>query len=185
MMTKLYDDKDYETAYRLKRKLLAVYLAALTAVFAACAVVFVLFLLMPYASTPELKARKDLYMFIDCALSVLFAIYSVIYICIPYRRARFYFKMLDDMRVGEKTKNVATFLRNDETITEVRFVDFRTMVVLEWSEKTQEYMRRNVLVDKEKPMPDFKSGDIITYETHANMLVSYGLKSDDDVFGDL
>ena len=185
MITKLYDDKDYENAYRLKRKLLTIYLISLAATFAVCAAVFVKFMLMPYASTPELIAEKNTYMFIDCALSVAFAIYSFVYICIPYRRARFYFYMLEDMRVGEKTKNTATFLRNDETVTEVRFVEFHTMVVLEWSEKTQEYMRRNVLVDKEKPLPDLKNGDIITYVTHANTLISYGLKSEDDVFGDL
>ena len=45
-------------------------------------------------------------------------------------------------------------------------------------------MRRNVLVDKEKPMPDFKNGDIIRYVTHANVLLAYGLKSDDDIFDD-
>ena len=114
MITKLYDDKDYENAYKLKRKLLTIYLITLAITVIACGVAFTLFMLLPYASTPELKAQKDLYMFIDCSLSVLFAAYSVVYLCIPYRRARFYFYMLEDMRVGEKTKNVATFLRNDE-----------------------------------------------------------------------
>ena len=56
------------------------------------------------------------------------------------------------------------------------------MVVLEWSDKTQEYMRRHVLVDKEKPMPALNNGDIITYVTHANVLLSYGLKAEEDVF---
>ena len=56
------------------------------------------------------------------------------------------------------------------------------MIVLEWSDKTQEYMRRHVLVDKEKPMPELNNGDIITYVTHANVLLSYGLKSEEDVF---
>ena len=59
------------------------------------------------------------------------------------------------------------------------------MVVLEWSDKTQEYMRRHVLVDKEKPMPPFKGGEIIKYVTHANCLLSYGLKSEDDVFEEI
>ena len=46
-------------------------------------------------------------------------------------------------------------------------------------------MRRHVLVDKEKPMPQFKNGDIIKYVTHANCLLSYGLKSEDDVFEEI
>ena len=96
-----------------------------------------------------------------------------------------YFKLLDDIKTGQKIKNVSTFIQNDESITEIGNVDFHTMVVLEWSNKTQEFMRRNVLVDKEKPMPALKNGDIITYVTHSNVLLSYGLKSDDDVFEEL
>ena len=59
------------------------------------------------------------------------------------------------------------------------------MIILEWSEKTQTYMRRHVLVDKEKPMPQLKNGDIINFVTHANVLLAYALKSEDEVFGDL
>ena len=80
---------------------------------------------------------------------------------------------------------MSTFLQNDESVVEVGNVDFHTMVVLEWSDKTQEFMRRHVLVDKEKPMPNLKNGDIISYITHANVLLSYGLKSEEDVFEEL
>ena len=81
--------------------------------------------------------------------------------------------------------SVSTFVKNDEGITEVGYVDYHTMIVLEWSDKTQEYMRRHVLVDKEKQMPNFKNGDIIKYVTHANCLLSSGLKSEEDVFDEI
>ena len=70
------------------------------------------------------------------------------------------------------------------SVTEVGNVDFHVMVVLEWSDKTQEFMRRHVLVDKEKQMPNLKNGDIISYVTHANVLLSYGYKNEEDVFGE-
>lgn len=46
-------------------------------------------------------------------------------------------------------------------------------------------MRRHVLVDKEKPMPNLKNGDIIKYVTYSNVLLSYGLKSEEDVFEEM
>ncbi len=183
-MIKLYEEKDYESAYRLKKKLFTIYLAILIVTLVLCGVFLTLFLFLPYPSTQELTLKKNLYLTADCALSVAFVIFSVIYLSIPYKRAKFYFKMLDDIKTGDKQFNESTFLQNETNITEVRYVDFRVMAVLEWSPKKQDYLRRNVLVDKEKPMPDLKSGDMIVYTTHANVLLSYGLKGEETVFDD-
>ncbi|MBQ7643351.1 MAG: hypothetical protein IJS67_05555 [Clostridia bacterium] len=184
-MKNLYGEKDYEKALKLKKKLLAIYLAALAAVVVVCGVIFTLYMFLPYPSTEEVAAKKSLYLFLDCLIASVFAIASVVYLSIPYKRAKYYFEMLDDIKTGQKQKSESTFLQNDLAVTNVRNVDFRTMVVLEWSEKTQEFMRRNVLVDKEKEMPELKNGDIIVYITHANVLLSYGLKSDEEVFEEL
>ena len=184
-MTHLYVDADYDNALKLKKKLFAIYIAVMAVFVAACTVVFVLFLQLPFQSTQAITNRKNLYLVINCALSILAVIFSIVYLGIPYKRAKWYFKFLDDTKTGDKQMSVSTFVKNETGITEVGNVDFHVMVVLEWSEKTQEYMRRHVLVDKEKPMPQFKNGDIIKYVTHANCLLSYGLKSDEDVFDDL
>lgn len=183
-MTNVYTENDYDNALKLKKKLLYIYFAVLTVGIVACAVVFILFLRMPYISTPELEAKKNLYQFLVCLISAIEVIFSFIYLGIPYKRAKYYFKLMDDIKTGRKMLSESTFLQNETYINEVGNVDFHVMAVLEWSDKTQEYMRRNVLVDKEKPMPDFKNGDIIKYVTHANVLLAYGLKSDDDVFED-
>ena len=180
-MIYLYDEKDYEKAVALKNKLLLIYFAAFGVCFSLCALFFILFLLMPYASSPELVSRKDLYMFLDCAISVLFAAFSFVYLCIPYRRAKYYLKMLNDIKYGEKVRDEGTFLQNYLNVSVTRHVDFYAMATLEWSERSQEYVRRNVFVDKEKEMPNLKNGDMIVYYTHANVLVSYGLK-DEEVF---
>ncbi len=183
-MIKLYEEKDYENAYKLKKKLFTVYMVILGVTLAACAVFFTLFMLLPFAYNAEIRFQKNLYLFIDCALSAAFIIFSVVYLSIPYKRAKYYFKMLDDTKTGDKQLNESTFLQNESYISEVRYVDYRIMAVLEWSPKKQEYLRRNVLVDKEKEMPNLKSGDIIVYTTHANVLLSYGLKSEEVVFED-
>lgn len=184
-MKNVYSESDYDNALKLKKKLLYIYFAVLAAGIIACAVFFVMYLRLPYISTPELVGAKNRYLAAVCVVSALEIIFSFIYLGIPYKRAKYYFKLMEDIKAGKKMMNESTFLQNESYINEVGNVDFHVMAVLEWSDKTQEYMRRNVLVDKEKPMPDFKNGDIIKYVTHANVLLAYGLKSDDDVFDDL
>ena len=184
-MINLYVESDYSNALKLKKKLLYVYFAILSVFLDSTAVFFILYLRLPYASTPEIEKQGNLYLVINSIITGIAVIFSFIYLGIPFKRAKAYFKLLDDIKTGQKVKNVSTFIQNDESINEVGNVDFHTMIVLEWSDKTQEFMRRNVLVDKEKPMPNLKNGDIITYVTHANVLLSYGLKSEEDVFDDL
>ncbi|MBO6263104.1 MAG: hypothetical protein J6N93_02365 [Clostridia bacterium] len=181
-MTRIYEEEDYVKALKLKRTLLYIYFGVLAVFLAVNVVFFVMFLQLPYQSNDEIIRQKNIYYWIICGSDMVFAVFSFIYLGIPFKRARYYFRMLDDIKTGQKQKSESTFLQNDMSVTEVGNVDFHTMVVLEWSDKTQEYMRRNVLVDKEKPMPKLKNGDIIVYTTHANVLLSYGLKSEETVF---
>ena len=183
-MVNVYKQSDYDNALKLKKKLLVIYFICIGVLAIPAGVLFGLYLSLPYASTPQIEGQGTLYLIINCLITAIGVIFSFVYLGIPYKRAAAYFKMLDDIKVGQKVKNVSTFLQNDVSVVEVNNVDFHVMVVLEWSEKTQEFMRRHVLVDKEKPMPNFKNGDIISYVTHANVLLSYGYKDEEDVFGE-
>ena len=183
-MVNIYKQSDYTNALKLKKKLLKIYFVCIAILIVPVAILFGLYLSLPYASTPEIKGQGTLYMVLNCTITAIGIIFSFIYLGIPYKRAKAYFRLLDDIKVGQKVKNVSTFVQNDLSVVEVGNVDFHVMVVLEWSDKTQEFMRRHVLVDKEKQMPNFKNGDIISYVTHANVLLSYGYKEDEDVFGE-
>lgn len=184
-MKQLYKESDYSNALNLKKKLLKIYFAILSVFVIAVVVFFILYLRLPYASTSAIESKGNLYLVINSIITGVAVIFSFVYLSIPYKRVKAYFRLLDDIKTGQKIKNVSTFISNDLSVCEVGNVDFHIMVVLEWSEKTQEFMRRNVLVDKEKPMPDLKNGDIITYVTHANVLLSYCLKSEDDIFDEI
>ncbi|MBR1868312.1 MAG: hypothetical protein IJ800_07045 [Clostridia bacterium] len=181
-MKNLYEEEDYTEAKKLKSRLLTIYFIALAVAVCGCAVLFVFFMLLPYPSNDVIEGQKNLYLFGVTAISVVFVIFSFIYLGIPYKRAKKYFAMFEDIKTGQKQYSVCTFLQNDLSVSEVRDVEFHTMVVLEWSDKTQEYMRRNVLVDKEKQMPQLKNGDIIKIMTHANVLLSYGLNDEEEPF---
>lgn len=184
-MVQLYKQSDYENAFNLKKKLLIFYFIGLSVFLIGAIVFFILYLSLPYASTPEIEAKGTLYMIINCVITGIAVILSFIYLGIPYKRAKAYFTLLDDFRIGQKVKNQGTFLQNDISVTEINGVDFHSMIILEWSEKTQTFMKRHVLVDKEKPLPELKNGDIINYITHANVLLAYALKSEEDVFEEL
>ena len=183
-MVNVYKQSDYTNALNLKKKLLVIYFICIGVLAIPLGILFGLYLSLPYASTPQIENQGTLYLVLNCIITAVGVIFSFIYLGIPYKRAAAYFKLLDDIKVGQKVKNVSTFLQNDVSVVEVNNVDFHVMVVLEWSEKTQEFMRRHVLVDKEKPMPNFKNGDIISYVTHANVLLSYGYKDEEDIFGE-
>ena len=75
-MTNVYNDKDYENALKLKKKLLAIYFAVLAAGIIGCAVFFVLFLRLPYISTSELESQKQLYLFFVCLISGVEIVFS-------------------------------------------------------------------------------------------------------------
>lgn len=110
-MTNVYNDKDYENALKLKKKLLAIYFAVLAAGIIGCAVFFVLFLRLPYISTSELESQKQLYLFFACLISGVEIVFSFIYLGIPYKRAKCYFRLMDDIKVGRKMLNESTFYR--------------------------------------------------------------------------
>ena len=184
-MVQLYKQSDYENAFKLKKKLLTFYFLGLSVFAVATIVFFILYLSLPYASTPEIEGLGNTYLVINCIITGIAIVLSFIYLGIPYKRAKAYFALLDDFKVGQKVKNQGTFLQNDQSLTGINGVDFHSMIVLEWSEKTQTYMRRHVLVDKEKPLPQLKNGDIINFVTHANVLLAYALKSEEEIFGDL
>ena len=184
-MVQLYKQSDYENAFNLKKKLLVFYFIGLSVFVIPMVVLFILYLSLPYASTPELESLGNTYLILNCVITGLAIFLSFVYFGIPYKRAKSYFNLLNDFKIGQKVKNQGTFLQNDISVTEINGVDFHSMIVLEWSEKTQTYMKRHVLVDKEKPMPELKNGDIINYVTHANVLLTYALKSEEDVFEDL
>ena len=92
-MTNIYSESDYENALKLKNKLLTIYFAILAVGVAACVVFFVLFLRLPYISTPELESKKTLYLLIVCVISGIVIDFSFIYLGIPYKRAKYYFKL--------------------------------------------------------------------------------------------
>ena len=115
-MINVYKQEDYDKASQLKKRLLMYYFIGLGFFLVAVAVLFILYLRLPYASTKEIKSKGDMYMSLNCVITAIAVILSFIYLGIPYKRAKAYFRLLDDIKIGQKVTNVSTFLQNDDSM---------------------------------------------------------------------
>ncbi|MBQ3572097.1 MAG: hypothetical protein IJA15_04640 [Clostridia bacterium] len=169
-MVNVYNSKDYNDAHASKKRILIGFFISLAVVLAITITLFIFYVRAEYDTplrTPLLLA---------CIfISSVYAIIMFFIFSIKYKRVASYVKMLHDMDVGMRTEGKNAFVRIDSSVTVKDGVDFISIIVLDWSEKKQEYFERNILFDVEKPIPEFKKGDIIKHVTHANILISYEL----------
>ena len=171
-MINVYKTEDYESANASKKAILRGFFISLAIVLAVCIGIFVFYVLQEY-NTPF----KTPLLITNIVISSVYAIVMFFILSIKYKRVASYVKMLVDMQIGIKTEGVNTYVRMDSSIVKKDGVDFISLIVLEWSEKKQEYFERRILLDVEKPIPDFKQGDVIKHVTHANILIAYELAS--------
>lgn len=171
-MINVYQREDYLNAQKSRKNILKGVFISLGLMLALNLSVFIYYIGLEY-NTP-LRTPLILVNVISCAIYsvVLYLIFSI-----KYKRVNCYVNMLKDMQVGLKSEGVNTFVRTDSSLISKNGVDFVSLVVLEWSEKKQEYFERNILFDVEKQLPQLKKGDVIKHVTHANILISYELAS--------
>jgi hypothetical protein len=172
-MVSVYKTEDFERAEASRKAILRGFFISLALVLAVCITIFVFYVLQEY-NTP----LKQPLLITNIVISSVYAIVMFFIFSIKYKRVSSYVKMLIDMQMGIKSESVNTYVRTDSSIVKKDGVDFISIIVLEWSEKKQEYFERRILLDLEKPVPDFKTGDVIKHVTHANILIEYELASD-------
>lgn len=169
-MVNIYNSNDYIDANASKKRILTGFFISLAIVLAITVTIFIFYVRAEY-NTP-LKTP----LIIACiTISSVYAIVMFFIFSIKYKRVASYVKMLYDMDYGIRSEGKNAFVRIDSSVTVKDGVDFISIIVLDWSEKKQEYFERNILFDVEKPIPEFKKGDIIKHVTHANILISYEL----------
>ena len=177
-MTEIYSRADQEAVLKQKRNCL-IFFFSVTAVFlAAVTAVFVYFLFEPYGSP-----KKPWLLALESTLTGLYAIFAYFYLAIKFSRVRRYAIMLGRALDRKPTVSFATFMRFNGEVNVKDGVDFTSMTLVEWSEKEQEYMERYVLLDVEKPLPDFHVDDALTIKTYSNVLVGYEITNRTDLAG--
>ena len=178
-MVEIYNENDYTTVSSQRKKFITAFVITLVALIIIDAGVFVYYTFLEY-DTP-LKAPLLAF---EIVVSAVYAVVYYILFAVKFKRINSYYKMLGYFKSGLTETGRHPFVRVDGSMTEKDGVRFISLVFLEWSDKKQDYFERNILFDVEKPLPDFKNGDIVVHKTQGNVLVAYELNGDDDeIFG--
>lgn len=167
-MTKVYSESDLTAVKKQKKICLAVFFTVSALYLAAAVAVLVVYILEPYGSTRLVWLRWSVLI-----ATALYAVFAYLFMSIRFNRVKRYAKFVGLALKRTPTPGVATFMRFNSDISVKDGVDFRSMTLVEWSEKEKDYMERYILLDVEKPQPAFRAGDELSFMTYSNALTAY------------
>lgn len=167
-MENIYEKSDFEQVKKQKKNIKIWYFVALGIFIAFAVVMFIFYRLEPYKS-PNITTVK----IITYVVTGLFVIFSYIYLTIPFKRAKNYYKILYGIETGTNNEVVGVFERYSEDIEVRDGIEFKSLYFLEYNTKKQEFFERKVLFDTEKTFPEFTKGENVKYYTHGNVLVCF------------
>ncbi len=167
-MTSVYNDADYLSVYKQKRRIFWVFMA-ITFVYAIFCVIWEIYHInLPYADSRAALPKVMVYI-----ASGLYVIFTFPFMAIKYSRVRKYYKMLMYVNEGLKMEELNYFYTFREKSLQKDNIDVVGCVFETWSKKKQEWLEREAYFDPEKPLPTFESGDLVRYVTQSNFIVQY------------
>ena len=172
-MIQYYQEEDYYTAKKQRKNLLIIYFVVLFCYLLFSVGMFLWYRTLAYKS-PTITTVKIIHHVINVAM----AIFSAVYLGIPCRRAKRFYKMNRNIITGLKETSVGSFVRYEDEEQVKDGVDFKALIFLEWSKYKKEFFERKVLVFEEKEFPKFEEGMHVKYVTQSNVLVFYTILDD-------
>ena len=166
-MISVYNDADYLSAYKQKRRLFTLFMCVTGLYLAFCVAWWIYFMGLPYV------ANKFLPKACVFTASALYATFAFVFLAIKYSRVRRYNKMLGYICEGLKMEETNYFYRFREKELQKDNIDVSACVFETYSKKKQEWLEREVYHDVEKPLPPFEEGDLVRYVSQSNILVQY------------
>ncbi len=163
-----FTEAEFLAAKKRKKILLGVFFCVLAVYLAVSAVFFVFYLRMPFESPKILPIKIGQH-----ATSVVFIVGMFFYMCVPFKRANKYYKMLYNMKTGIRETSTGSFFEYDESLQEKDGVDCKALVFLEWNKYKNDLFERKVLVFYDRPFPEFNENDNVRFVTQGNVLISY------------
>ncbi len=167
-MTNVYTDADYFAAYKQKSKLLGAFIIVTVCYAAFCIGWLIYYIGLPYNDPMQALPKTCVYV-----ISVLYVIFTAVYMGIPYARANRYYTMLTNLSLGIKDVEKTYFYCFEELNMQKNNVDMVGCIFETWNKKKCEWMDRAVYFDVEMPLPDFESGDYVRYVTQGNIVLQY------------
>ena len=176
-MTEYYTDAELNSAKKQKKKTLAVYFIVLGVYLAVSLAFLAYYFTLPYAGYRDTAHKISLIKWGHYGITVIFVIFSFIYLGIKFKRVNRYYKLCVHMSTGIREQSTGSFLECDENIQDKDGVDFKSLVFIEWNKYKKDFFERKVLVFYEKPFPEIPQDANVSYITQGNVLVSYEILS--------
>ncbi len=167
-MVSVYNDADYLSAYKQKRKLWWIFMGITLGYLAACIPLLIYHISLPYAAP-----YGELPQWIVYILSVFYVIFIFPYMAIKYGRSRRYVKLLSYVSTSLKQEEKNYFYCFDEQPLPKDNVDAVSCIFQTWNNKKREWQEREVYWDAEKPLPDFEAGDYVHYVLQGKFIIQY------------
>lgn len=168
-MIKIYQDRDLWEAVMQRRRILAVFFAV-TGVFLAALVAFVVY----YIMLPYQDPNATWVIAVTCVITALYLMFVFPYMGICFKRSNAYYKMLKFISMGLKEYSVVPFEGIDDWTTHDG-VDVNVALFSVRNIKRDETMTRQIFVDGEKDFPDFEEGKYAKLISQGNLLIEYEL----------
>lgn len=176
-MINYFKGDELAAAKKQRKKELTVYFVflALYLLFTVCAVIY--FITLPYSGYKDTSKTITLIKLVEYSVTVIFVIFSFLFLGIKFKRTNRYFKQCRNMTVGLKETSTGSFLEYDENIQDKDGVDYKSLIFIEWNKYKNDFFERKVLVFYERPFPEIPVNANVTYVTQGNVLVSYEILS--------
>ena len=167
-MKSIYSDADYLEAYKQRQRILAGFWAMTGAYLAVCIAMLVYHISLPYGAKQDSITKLVTFVSTGIYFAIMFP-----YMSIKYGRSRRYCKMLFYLSEGLKLEESNYFYVFREKALQKDHIDVVGCAFETWSKKKQEWLEREVYLDKEKTLPDIESGDYVRYISQSNFLIQY------------
>lgn len=167
-MVTVYNDEDYGKVLAQKNKIFGVFMGVTAGYLLFCLGWLIYFISLPYAD--PLQALPKACVYISSAVYVIFVFP---FMGIKYHRVKKYYKMMYYLSEGLKNVEENYFIGFEDREVQRDYVDAYICIFKTWSKKKKEWMEREAYFDREKPLPDFRQGDLIRYVVQSNFIVQY------------
>ena len=167
-MVSVYNDADYLSVYKQKKRILGVFWAVTVCYLVFCLAWLIYHISLPYAAPNGKVPKTCVYV-----VSALYAVFIFPFMAIKFSRVRRYFRMLTYVSEGLKNEEKNYFYCFAEKSLQKDNIDVVGCVFETWNKKKQEWMEREAYTDPEKPMPALDSGDYVRYITQSNFIIQY------------
>lgn len=170
-MTEYFTIKEFHEIKKERRKVLLIY-AILLAIYLAISGGFVAW----YLVQPYLSDKIWLIKLLHYTVTLIFAIFSTIYFGIKYRLVNAYYKRCYEMSIARSEKYEGNFIEYSYEKENKDNVEIKSLIFLEWNKYKEECFERKVYVPFNKPFPEIKENQMVTYTTQGNFLIAYEIQ---------